>query len=74
MGYNHGTVSQEAPNTNARMMAMEAAAALNCGALNTSELSIARLDISPARNMAIPWPMEPQYKVHLRPMRSSVKL
>jgi hypothetical protein len=40
------------------------------GLLNTSELSIASLDISPARNMAIPWPMELQYNAHLRPMRS----
>ena len=27
----------------------------------------------PARNMAMPWPTEPQYKVQRRPMRSSVK-
>jgi hypothetical protein len=72
-GYSQGTVSHVAPNMNVNMKIIEAAAAPYCDALVWLVLSMASLDIPPARNMAIPWPTDPQYNVHLRPMRSRVK-
>jgi hypothetical protein len=65
-------VSQVAPNTNVKMKIMEAAAAPYCEAFPGSVLSIPSRDIPPARNIAIPWPTEPQYNVHLLPIRSRV--
>jgi hypothetical protein len=65
-------VSHVAPNTNVKMKIMEAAAAPYCEAFPGSVLSIPRRDIPPARNIATPWPTEPQYNVHLLPIRSSV--
>jgi len=58
---------------NVKMKIMDAAAAPYCDALDGSELLIARRDIPPARNIAMPWPTEPQYNVHRLPMRSRVK-
>jgi hypothetical protein len=57
---------------NVKMKIIEAAAAPYCDAFDGSELLIANLDIPPARNMAMPWPTDPQYNVHLRPIRSRV--
>ena len=56
-GYNHGTVSQVAPNTNVKMKTKLAAAAPYCEALvasPASEALMARRDIPPARNIAMP--------------------
>jgi len=58
---------------NVKMKIMDAAAAPYCDALDGSELFIASRDIPPARNMAMPWPTDPQYSVQRRPMRSRVK-
>lgn len=74
-GYSHGTVNQVAPNTEVKMKTKDAAAMPYDVALDSfpaARASIPPLDIPPARNMAIPIPTDPQYRVHRRPMRSRV--
>jgi hypothetical protein len=56
-----------------KMKIMDAAAAPYCEAFEGSELLIASRDIPSARNMARPWPTDPQYSVQRLPMRSRVK-
>ena len=67
-GYSHGTVSHVAPNTNVKMYTKLAAAApyeLAAEMLPASRALRPRRDMPPARNMAMPWPMEPQYLQHV---------
>lgn len=65
-----------APKTDVKMKIMDAAAAPYWEAFSVSPAAVAsipRRAKPPARNMTIPWAVEPQYRVHRRPMRSRVK-
>ena len=69
-------VNQVAPKTDVKIKTIDAAAAPNEFAREifpSARASMASREKPPARNMAIPCAMDPQYKVHLRPIRSSVK-
>ena len=69
-------VNHVAPKTEVKMKTIEAAAAPKELARERSpsaRASMASREKPPARNMAIPCAVDPQYKVHLRPIRSRVK-
>jgi hypothetical protein len=75
-GYTQGTVNQVAPKVEVKMKIIEAAAAPYDEAwpMSPSALAfMARRENPPARNMAMPCTIEPQYNVQRRPMRSKVK-
>lgn len=74
-GYTQGTVSHVAPNVEVKMKIIEAAAAPYDEAwlmLPSALELMARRENPPARNMAMPCTIEPQYNVQRRPMRSKV--
>ena len=72
-GYNHGTVSHVAPNVAVKRKIMATAPELAPRAAGEPTGCWRPIVASPpARNIEIPWTMEPQYSVQRRPILSKV--